>query len=224
MARLEALTRESADPAVIREVEGAALEALRRQLVEIVGPVKVEGFSTSPRNHVAALADSRSFGQLDGLEFAADKPGGALVVTTRALLRLWMAQRPSSKAAGAAMATDQVYGEALHPHESFEGVADIALPRPQGVAFAAAKLGRWGAPGETSAPAALIVTVMKGERVFVVDTVPTTALLELSACAGLAGDQQAWRSCERRGLPKEPYFADLKREAREISERLAGAR
>jgi hypothetical protein len=35
---------------------------------------------------------------------------------------------------------------------------------------------------------------------------------------------QAWRTCEREGLPAEPYFAQLKREAEAMSERLARAK
>ena len=240
-ARLAALARVKADPAVIREVEDVALKALARKVSQIVGPVEMAGVSAPGRSHVDALTDSPEFGKLDGVLFSRGDDGGEVLVTTKALFKAWLAERKHARPAKEAphelpLEADDVYGEAFEPDNGFSGVLDLTLPRPGDAAFAHAKLGRFG-PGTDSLPrATLIVTVVKGERVFISLAPPRAKTPDLPACSALAAtpssdggwgpfagpDYEAWRSCMRRRLPEQPYYKQLKSEAQAIAARLAG--
>jgi hypothetical protein len=284
--RLEYHGDEKPENQAYNNLETAALADLRRRVIAIVGPLRVEGFSDDPGSHVGALSTSPDQGLLDGVEFVAKGDrGGELVVTTQLLLQHWLADWPPNVETGSpkinrptwaranemALKSDDFYTWALNPEDGFNGVADIALPTPAGASLAIAKLGRWGPHTDSLVSPLLIVTVVKGHRVLIVAIPPATNVPEIAACAAKAAcadeasaqkppasDEawepliaacaaqaaspgvtqsspygwgpfsgpsfQAWRICEREGLPTEPYFARLKREAKEISERLARAR
>ena len=230
IAKLRALAAEKAAPEVVANVEAVALDALRRKIVEIVGPVRVEGFADQPRSLVERLSDGPRFGRLDAVEFLAADPqqGASLVVTTRTLLRLWLkeASERAREGGAGALTSDALYGEALNLEHGFFSVVDIALKRPEGVAFAGAKLGR--GEGADASPQ-LVVTVVKGKRVFVALEPLGGDSLEVAECPapgeesrGRWGD--AWRKCERLHLPGKPAFARWKQQAQQIGERLARAK
>ena len=255
-AKLRALVAEKADEGVLEQVEKTALDALKRQLVEIVGPVKVEGRDKVVSN-VTALRDSPDFGRLDGVSL--EGASGRVVVTTDKLLRHWLADfanlRPYSvsgqpqkprpawaSSVKSALLRDDMYGVAFG-EDGFLTVAEIKLPTPDGASLAIARLGRWTAQDNTAPYPVLIVTVMKGRRVLIALGALKTKAPEIPACTTLAASMEpahpdapswgpsdvgeafeAWRKCERRGLPEQPDFGQVKREAREISERLARAK
>jgi hypothetical protein len=278
--RLEYHGEEKPENQAYKDIETAALADLRRRVIAIVGPLKVEGFSDDPGGHVGALSTSPDQGLLDGVEFLVNGDrGGGLVVTTQLLLRHWLAdwdslkinRPPWARAGGMALKADEFYSWALNPEDGFNGVADIALPTPAAASLAVAKLGRWGPHTDSLVTPLLVVTVVKGRWVLIAAIPPATKIPEIAACAAKAvcadkaaakdpppSDEawepliaacatqgaspgvaqsspygwgpfsgppfQAWRICERQGLPAEPYFAQLKHEAQEISERLARAR
>ncbi len=246
MAQLKALADKKASPDKINEVERAALKDLQRRLIAMVGTVSVQGYSDGPKSHLTALSDSPDFGQLDGVSFyRRDGIGGELVVTTEALLRLWLQEASSGhpgwrRAGFAALKSDAFYGEALNAEDGYLGIADLELRPPPGATFAAAKLGRWGLHTDTIPSPVLIVTVSAGGRVFIAVSQPETRIDDIPACRTPAADAdpsmtdafgplgggpelEAWRNCERRNLPTAPSYADLMRETRQIADRLAHA-
>jgi hypothetical protein len=247
MAQLKALADKKADPDKIGEIERAALAHLQRQLIAMVGPVNVRGYSDPPESHLTALSDSPEFGELDGVTFHRRDVSapGELVVTTEALLRLWLQDasraHPGWQRARFALKSDAFYGEALNAEDGYEGVAELELtPPPAGAAFAAAKLGRWGLHTDTIQGPVLIVTVVAGGRVFIATSGPATTIDDVPACRTLArrGDSiragafgpyggpqfEAWRDCVRHNLRSAPIYADLTREARRVADRLAKAK
>ena len=235
IAKLRALAAEKAAPEVVANVEAVALDALRRKIVEIVGPVRVEGFADQPRSLVERLSDGPRFGRLDAVEFLAADPrqGASLVVTTRTLLRLWLKEASERAREGGAdagsLTSDRLYGEALNWEHGFFSVVDIALKRPEGAAFAGAKLGR--GEGADASPQ-LVVTVVKGKRVFVALEPLGGDSLEIAECPAPCEEsrdrwgeaREAWRKCERLHLPGKPAFARWKQQAQQIGERLARAK
>jgi hypothetical protein len=62
LAQLKALADAKADPLEIRKIERAALAVLQRNVIDIVGPVDVEGFAKRPKSHLAALTESPDYG------------------------------------------------------------------------------------------------------------------------------------------------------------------
>jgi hypothetical protein len=243
IARLAALADAKAKPEKIRKVEDAALEKLQRRVIAMVGVVGVEGYSDLPKSHVTALGENPEFGLLDGVSFAAlGDAGGELVVTTEALLRMWLREgsnaHPEWKRAGfAALRSDAFLGDALDIEDGFLGVVDLGLAPPPGAIFAAAELGRWGPHVDSIPRPVLIVTVVAGRRVFIAVSRPATKIDDIPACRRQAGDPaeadafgpfegpefEAWRNCERRNFAGAPFHADLLREARRITDRLAHA-
>jgi hypothetical protein len=128
----------------------------------------------------------------------------------------------------------------VDPENGFLGVADFAPETPAGASFAAAELGRVKDPPTDSSPrATLIVTVAKGRWIFIASMPLATKLPQIPACAAEAAplaeapalpggwgpfsgpEFEAWIRCERHTLPATTYFAQVKREAQQMSERLA---
>jgi hypothetical protein len=197
-ARDKAIAQLKALPADARAeaIQTAALAALQKRLMALIGRSSVKGFSPSPRINLETLRDEPGFGMLDGLAYAPagkGQEGSRLVATTKSLLAIWLRARAAESDASVrvsaqmetALRSDTFYTFAVGQDAAFSRAAEIEVAKPVGADFAVAALGRWSQDIGPSPLDRLVVAVVKGGRVFVADVEPAAKAPEFPACKAI---------------------------------------
>src|SRR5580658_10723 len=97
IAKIKALDASKRDDDKARAADEAALAGLQKRLIEIVGPVHVEGFAKTAKINLETLSqEGMGVDMLDGLAFTPTSgadDGSVLIATTKPLLERWLKQR-----------------------------------------------------------------------------------------------------------------------------------
>jgi hypothetical protein len=230
------------------ERAGKAHEAARRDLETrlrgIVGASRIEGVSAEGKINLETLSPGFiGFGLLDGLVYRSADEKTRIVVTTDDLLGRWLRANKSDvpQTAAAALKSDSFYNGALYTDAAFFRYAELPVARPADARLAFAMLIARGQDLGPRTPDEIIVSLLRGGRVFIV-IAPADAKVggmpdcdkiwqkaskqaEEAADAGTGpqvetfdklredGDR-AFRRCFAARAPREGYFPALVKQAR----------
>jgi hypothetical protein len=194
IANIKALDASKGDDAKTRAVDEAALSALQKRLIGIVGPVRVEGFAKTAKINLETLSqEGMGVGMLDGLAFAPTsgaEDGSVLVATTKSLLEGWLKQRAAepdtafrtpSKVEDA-LRSDNFYTFAFGADSAFGWAGEIGVAKPAGVEFVFAGIGRRAQVDDPTPVDRLVVALIKGERALIAEVATGVKIPEYPVC------------------------------------------
>jgi len=178
---------------------GAEHEKLRagleKRLREILGDVSLKEFLGPGKINLDSLSDQDvGYGMLDGLVYSGGgEEAPRLVVTTRLLLDKWLAARSREKRVDfkvaanleTALGQDNFFTFAIGDDSAFARNANLELTAPMGVELVRAALGGWGQDIGPNPDLTLIVTLIKGDKVFIGSERPKTAIAKIVACEAI---------------------------------------
>ena len=242
IAEIKALEDAKASESALQAAEDKASADLVKQLKAIIGPVAIEGFAAPDQLNIALSQHQQGYEDLDGLA-SYGKEKQVLVVTTRSLTQAWLEANASDKdktkrqptGIDAAARGADFYNGSLYSDVTFSKYADLPIAKPVGADLAVAALGETSQGFEAELPDTIVVTIVKGDRVFVASVTGKTPIGKIRACAPLWAKAQhggsadaedkaeiSYRACFIQHAPKEGFFADLTKEAQSLVARIAG--
>jgi hypothetical protein len=194
IAKIKALDASKRDDDKARAADEAALAALQKRLIEIVGPVRVEGFAKTAKINLETLSqEGMGVDMLDGLAFAPTSgadDGSVLIATTKPLLEGWLKQRAAEPDATFrtpnkvedALRSDNFYTFAFGADSAFGWAGEIGIAKPAGVEFAFAGIGRRAQIDDPTPVDRLVVAVIKGERALIAEVATGVQIPEYPTC------------------------------------------
>jgi hypothetical protein len=157
------------------ERAGKAHEAARRDLETrlrgIIGASRIEGVSTEGKINLESLSPGFiGFGLLDGLVYRSADEKTRVLVTTDELLGQWLRANKSDvpQTVAAALKSDSLYNGALYTDAAFFRYAELPVARPADAGLAFAMLFARGQDVGPRTPDEIIVSLLRGGRVFIV--------------------------------------------------------
>ena len=194
------------DDAAVAE-QDAAIEDLGKLLRQVIGPFSAEGYSGEGNASLESLFPSDiGFGLLDGLVYAADDEKGELLVTTQGLLNQWLtalhdlapdiANVPATMEG--ALGSEVFYTQAISVDAAVGKYADIPIVKHGNASFAFAMLDARSQDIGPRVPDELIVSVVSGDRVFLVSA-------DVDEAASIPACDKIWQDFERKA--EEAYAA-----------------
>ncbi len=170
----------------VTNAENKARASLEKQMLAIVGPLKVAGYGPPKLNLETLFKGDMGFGTLDGLVLEADGGKGQMIVTTRTLLTVWLrehrawwedTQMPAE--ADAAFRIEAFYTQAINTDAAIVRFVDLPLDVPEKPVVAT--LGWRTQDTAPNAAGEVFVAAVRGARAFVAvkDLEPP---LEIEAC------------------------------------------
>jgi hypothetical protein len=241
----------SAAPAEDKEIirqHDAALERLTSALKSIVGPVTLRGVPAKASSNVDTLFEGDSgYGHLDGLAFATAGDKLRVVVTTASLAQHWLGERRKDgmpqEIAAAARSSD-FYQAAVYD-SAFAKYADLSIAKPANAKLAVAVLGVRANGELKGTPSEIDITMVQGERVFVVVADISLKAAPIPACERVhkqwmakpvdEKDQNgemaredkalaAFTECYAKAAPSQPWFAAATAKAQSLINQLPPGR
>ena len=202
--------------------EREALAQLEKQMQAIVGPVNIAGFPSQGKINLETLQKDADmgFGQVDGLRFQGERE--ALFVTTRNVLKLYIAGEPKPTADLpapdlAVLSADAKFNAEVFAQDStVTSYVNLPVKSADGTSFAEAFLGITAQDTGPFVPTTVFVLASKGDRIFLVRAATATKLPQIAKCRK-ASDYPGCYGAEVKGLP---VFASLQQQAQSIVDRL----
>jgi hypothetical protein len=205
IAEIKALEDSEASHSTIEAAEDKALADLTKRLKDIVVPVAVKGFPPADTLNLALSEHEEDFGHLDGLA----SQRADIVVTTRPLLMAWLEQMAKDEDkdrrlptdVDAAVRQDGFYTFSVGEDAAFAKYADLPVMKPPGADLAAGALGVFTQADGPWPPDAIVVTVIKGDRVFVVASANRMAPVgKIAACEAI------WTEAQRKAVKLQAEY------------------
>jgi hypothetical protein len=227
LAKIKAMEKAKASSDKVDAENSRDSADLEKRLRDIIGEMKVKDFPPGGKLNLGALSQSDiGYGMLDGLVYS-DSDGNwpQLVVTTPDLLSKWLVAAAKEKDRSnrlpadlkSALDLDQFYTSSIGSDAAFTKDANLAVTRPDGVELAHAVLGGWAQDIGPNPNRLVVVTLIKGDRVYIGSMQPKTAIGEIAACQEIwtrfQQEAEAKRSASTKQSEKE-FEANQKREAK----------
>jgi hypothetical protein len=184
--------------AVAKDEERARAD-LAKQLRAMIGPLNVKGYDGEGALTIETLFKSDvGFGGLDGLVFTAPKDI-SLVVTPRGLFERWvrdhkdwwgptLANVPQEPLA--ALKTEAFYTQGISADAAVSSFGELPLSKPADAVTAYAMLAIRRQDIGPSAPDEILVSVIVGQRLYVVSAPVSTELKLMPACEAIWTEAQ----------------------------------
>ena len=234
------------------KVEADAVLELASLIRNVVDPISVRGFPVQGESNIISLSDGEmESGYVDGIRVASPD-GISLLVTTLPLLQSWLKlTMNSSEDVGSTLQTGAFYTQAVASDAAVNIYGGVPIAAKPGEAAARAFMIRKAQDYVSPLPPdGLIVSVIKGGKVFIFDKPIKAAFPEIAACktAWDAENKQAqalfaakaqptapafekaqavvdkadtaFLSCYGKQAVTQPFFPALVRQAQELADRL----
>jgi hypothetical protein len=192
ISKIKAMEKAKAKDEKIQAEQEKARADLEARLRALLHDVSVKGFPAAGKLNLESLTDSDvGFGMLDGLVYAeGGEQGPQLLVTTRDLLDKWLAARAREKDAAtrlpadlyAALPLDKFYTLSIGGDAAFTTSANLGPTRPEGAEWIRAMLGGWAQDIGPNPNYLIVVTLVKGGKVYIGSLHPKSAIGEIAAC------------------------------------------
>jgi hypothetical protein len=157
------------------ERAGKTHEAARRDLEArlrgIIGASRIGGFAGEGKINLESLSPGFiGFGLLDGLVYRSADEKTRILVTTDELLGQWLRANKSDvpQSIATALKSDSLYNGALYKDAAFFRYAELPVARPSDAKLAFAMLIARGQDVGPRTPDEIIVSLLRGGRVFIV--------------------------------------------------------
>lgn len=195
VAQFKAMEKAKVNSDKIDAAHTKAIADLEEKLRGIVGEVSVKGFPSAGKINLESLTDAEvGYGMLDGMTFSDGKEDSPqLVVTTRYLLDKWLAAAAKEKDKSnrispeltSALQSDQFYTSSVGSDATYTRDANLEIAAPPGVDLVRAILGGWGQDVGPNQDYWMIVTVIKGGKVYIGSMKPKSKVGEIAACQAI---------------------------------------
>ena len=187
-----------------KKLEGPLKRAsadLQARLRKIVGKPEIKGATGEGKlNEMSLMKGDIEFGALDALVFNLDGKSRAYV-TTSGLLGAWLKEHKDwydkgipnvPQDAAGALRFDGFYSQAISSDAAVTKFAELDIKPPEGTSFARAMLDRRQQDDGPGAPDEIIVSAVRGDRVYILTTPATPKPPVIAAC------EQVWKDFEKR--------------------------
>ena len=195
LSRIKAMEKSKASEQKLSAEHEKLRDDLEKRLRLVLGEVSVAGFPGPGKLNLESLSDQDvGYGMLDALTYSGGAEGGPLlVVTTRSLLNKWLAARSREKLPelnvpadlATALGQDNFFTFAIGDDAAFTRNADLELTAPSGVELIRGMLGGWGQDIGPNPDLMLVVTLIKGDKVFIASERPKTTIGKIDACEAI---------------------------------------
>ena len=185
-----------------RKQEELARGELEQQLRRIIGTPDIKGFSAPGKINLETLFKGYSgFGLLDGLLYSSADDKTHIVVTTDVLLDRWLREHKEwwgptvanvPQDVNAALKSAAFYTQALTTDAAISKYVELPVAKPAKAKLAFAMLVARSQDLGPRTPDELIVTVVRGGRVFVVSAPANASIDPMPAC------QEIWQQALRK--------------------------
>jgi hypothetical protein len=194
IAKIKALESSKREDDKARAADEAALARLQKRLIEMVGPVHVEGFVKTAKINLETLSqEGMGVDMLDGLAFTPTSgadDGSVLIATTKPLLEGWLKHRAAEPDASFrtpskvedALRSDNFYTFAFGSDSAFGWAGEIGVAIPVGAEFVFAGIGRRAQIDDPTPVDRLVVAVIKGERALIAEVATGVKIPEYPVC------------------------------------------
>jgi len=195
LSRIKAMEKAKAGEQKLSAEHEKLRDDLEKRLRLVLGDVSVTGFPGPGKLNLESLSDQDvGYGMLDALTYSGGAEGSPLlVVTTRSLLDKWLAARSREKLQElnvsadlqTALGQDNFFTFAIGDDAAFTRNADLELTAPSGAELVRGMLGGWGQDIGPNPDLMLIVTLIKGDKVYIASQRPKTPIAKIAACEAL---------------------------------------
>ena len=195
LSQIKAMEKAKASEQKLSAEHEKLRDDLEKRLRLVLGDVSVAGFPGPGKLNLESLSDQDvGYGMLDALTYSGGAEGGPLlVVTTRSLLNKWLAARSREKLPelnvpadlATALGQDNFFTFAIGDDAAFTRNADLELTAPSGVELIRGMLGGWGQDIGPNPDLMLVVTLIKGDKVFIASERPKTTIGKIDACEAI---------------------------------------
>jgi hypothetical protein len=168
---------------------------LERRLRVIIGPLDLDGFPREGTINLQTLVQELGFGSLDGLAYDSQDKNTRIVVTTDELLAKWLpgavqAQGPLD--IDGALKSEAFYTQSIDDDDAaITKFAEVPVRPPAGARFAFAMLVLRLQDYYAGVPDEIIVSVMRGHKLFIVSRRHAFTLDHIPICDDISRDYQA---------------------------------
>lgn len=206
-----------------------AMDVLEKQLISLIGPVNIKGFTKKGKINLVTLEHELGFGQLDGLRLTAAKE--TLVVTTEPLLKHFlMEHRELPKDYTELIKSEEFYRRAFQPQTAVYRYAEIPVNNSENkylvYAFIGMNANDWG----SVKPTEIYVFVKKRDRILMVFALLEIKIPGIRKCEMLWDKKdddvdydkqfESYRHCYAAETGKQSFFNSIKRQVQSIVDRL----
>ncbi|MDN5002168.1 hypothetical protein ACFQZO_14870 [Bradyrhizobium sp. GCM10027634] len=178
----------------------AALNELTGVLRGLVGPVTIKGLAADGKSNVDTLFKGDiGFGHLDGLGFATEGDKQQAVVTTKSLLKHWLAEHRKDgmpQEMDAAFRSDRFYYQAIQD-AAFAKYAELPITKPASASVAVAVLGIRGNGDLKGPPHEIDVVAIQDDKVYFLAATEAVTTAEIPAC------EKVWKQMMARKVPRD---------------------
>ena len=195
LSRMKTMEKAKASEQKLSAEHEKLRDDLEKHLRLVLGDVSVTGFPGPGKLNLESLSDQDvGYGMLDALTYSGDSEGAPLlVVTTRSLLNKWLAARSREKLPelnvsadlATALGQDNFFTFAIGDDAAFTRNASLELTAPDGVELIHGMLGGWGQDIGPNPDLMLVVTLIKGDKVYIASERPKTTVGKIAACEAI---------------------------------------
>jgi hypothetical protein len=187
-AARDRLVAEFSESGAADKNQSSALSYLDRQLAAAVPSWQAPGFPAKGEINLGSLAAGyEDYGRLDGMRYVSGAGDTAVVVTVLPLLKLWLAGHRNwwpgkenvPQSADAAFHSEAFYTQAISPDAAMASYGEVPLEPGKGVALLAVFTQDLAFD---SGPDSIVVSVIRGERVFVAEQKLNTGTRPVAVC------------------------------------------
>jgi hypothetical protein len=159
-----------------------ALDKLEKQLKEMIGPIKIEGFSEQGTINLETLQRNGGFGQADGLIFTSPSHNELLFVTTKGLLKHYATNKELPIDLDRLSRTNEIYLRVFSWDSAFTLFTEMPITNIHGLSMAHAFLALNAQDIGPFIPTTLLVFIAKGNLVLLVKSNVQDQINEIPAC------------------------------------------
>lgn len=194
-AQIKAMTASHKRGTAIKELaaqEAKALAQLEKQVSRIVGTAQLKGVSGAGKINLGGLiAGDMDTGMLDGMVYESSDGKTSIVVSTQNLLKNWLRENGNLRVGDEKMPQGMApalrwapfYTRALGGGAAFGGFAEIPVGTDSG--YVTAQLMARAQDIGPRNPRVLVVSLIRGQRVFIVSTETAAAIAPIAECEAI---------------------------------------
>ncbi len=221
----------------IDKAEKEARDDLQARLRKIIGAPQIKGATGDGNINLLNLVKGEmEFGNLDGLVYKMDGGRAQVVVTTIGLLQAWLRGHADwwgkdvqnvPQDVTSALADEDFYTQALSRDAAVTKFTDLPVTKPEGVEFALALLDRRQQANGSGAPDEIIVSILRGGRLYVVAATAQPKPNVIAACEKVwkktshEGDH-AFHACYAERVKGLPVYRKFVAQAQRLIDAVAG--
>jgi hypothetical protein len=162
--------------------DDSALKALDIQLKEVIGPVKINGFSVNGKINLGTLQKGNAdFDNLDGIRFEGNNE--TLCVTTESLLRSYLSKHPELPANMDTLSkSGEFFCHVFNEDAAVSHFAEVPIQNSRDLSFVHAFLGLFSQDVGAIVPDTIFIFASKNKKVFLIAASAKDLITQIPQC------------------------------------------